>query len=305
MRTFVFIFVCVLLMWGFFSCLDGTTRRSYNRAQNVPVTTSSTDASVTFDAAAKNGLDLEALLPIVKRVANAEELERELNKPDGINNLDLNEDEQVDYIKVDEFGGRDNWGFSLTTEPAPGEVQEIATIQLERNQEQANIQVMGSPNIYGPGTGFMATSMVTDLLILGWLMDFDRPRWRSSYRYGSYPSYYRSYRPVGYRNYSSRVSSYKSGVSSTRITSPRITQTGNPNAGKTAASGIKKSLAQPTSAQRSFQARNPSKAVRSGGFGRGSQQANTSSRSSSRSNATPSRSARSSSSSRGFGGRGK
>jgi len=283
MRTFVFIFVCVLLMWGFFSCLTSNRRVAYDR--------NATDTTVTMNAEAKNGLDLEAVIPLVKNAKNAQELEQKLNEPGGVNNLDLNEDDKVDFIKVDEYGDRDSWGFSLTTEPAPGEVQEIATIDIARQGENANIQVMGSPNIYGAGTGYFATSLITNMVIMSWLMDFDRPRYRSSWGYGRYPGYYNRYSPVTYATYNSRTSSYKSRASASRISSPRITTPGNPNAGKTASSGIKKSLARPTQAQRSFQARNPSKAVRSGGFGRGS------SRSSS--------SARSSSSSRGFGGSGK
>jgi hypothetical protein len=42
----------------------------------------------------------------------------------------------------------------------------------------------------------------------------------------------------------------------------------NPNAGKTANKGIRKSLANPTSTQKQFQARNKSTMKRSGGFGR-------------------------------------
>ncbi|MDJ0841675.1 MAG: hypothetical protein QNK37_34530 [Acidobacteriota bacterium] len=278
MRTFVFIFVCVMLIWGFFSCVDSSADPARGRSGDV-----------ALDAAASSGLDLQALVGLAKTAKDAEDLERKLNEPGGINNLDLNEDEQVDYIAVTEYGNRDAWGFSLTTEPEEGQVQEVATIEMERQGEnQARISANGSPNIYGPLMTYMVVDTIGDIIMWNYLLNRTSP-WRSSYRYGRYPSYYRSYRPVGYNSYYTRTRSLSSMTKAQRVSTPRTSTLTSPNSGKVASSGIKKSLAQPTRAQKSFQARNPSKAVKSGGFGRSSS----------------SRSARSSSSSRGFGGRGK
>lgn len=290
MRTFVFIFVCVMMMWGFFSCLTPSV-------SSTNVTSTDTNTTIVADAEAKNGLDLQALSGLVQEVANAEELERRLNEPDGINNLDLNEDDKVDYISVTEYGNRDAWGFSLWTQPAENETQELATIEITREEEQARIDVRGNSNVYGPGYHYSSMNTLTNILIMSYLMDSMWRPYRSSWYYGYYPSYYRSYKPRSYRGYKSYTSSRYSRYTSTRPTTPRPSTLRSPNAGKSASTGIKKSLASPTTAQRSFASRNPSKFVKSGGFGRG-----TSTRSSSTSS---SRNARSSSSSRSFGGRGK
>ncbi len=74
---------------------------------------------------AGDGLDLKAVTGLVKEVKSGQELERKLNEKDGINNLDLNGDKKVDYISVTEFGDVEKkLGFSLTSEPVKGEVQE-------------------------------------------------------------------------------------------------------------------------------------------------------------------------------------
>ena len=81
---------------------------------------------------AADGLDLKAVGALVPKVRNAKELEEKLNAPGGINNLDLNQDGKVDYIKVSEFGDDKVKGFSLTTEPVAGEIQEIASIEIQK-----------------------------------------------------------------------------------------------------------------------------------------------------------------------------
>ena len=284
MRTFIFIFVCVTLMWGFFSCLDNKSDAEFKAKTGV---------TAAVEADAKSGLDLQALMGLAKTVKNGEELEKKLNEPEGINNLDLNEDDVVDYIAVAEYGNKDAWGFSLTTEPEQGQVQEVATLEFERQpNEQVKMSTTGSRNIYGPSMTYMAVSSVANVMMWSYLLNRTGPYYHSPYRWGFYPSYYHPYRYSSYSSYHSRTRSYASSTRSTRVTTARTSPLSSPNKGRVANSGVKKSLATPTKAQKSFQTRNPSKAVKSGGFGRSS-------------SSSSSKSARSSSSSRGFGGRGK
>ncbi|MBW2184791.1 MAG: hypothetical protein JRF49_13145, partial [Deltaproteobacteria bacterium] len=67
---------------------------------------------VNIQATAANGLDLKAVGELVKQARNGEELEKLLNKSGGVNNLDLNEDNKVDYIHVTEYGNDRAKGFS-------------------------------------------------------------------------------------------------------------------------------------------------------------------------------------------------
>ena len=103
---------------------DNASRYHYQYATHTDTTTTVTQTN------AAEGLDLKALTLLVKEVKDASELEKRLNTSGGINNLDLDADGKVDYIKVTEYGTADHKGFSFTVEVTPGDVQEVATIEL-------------------------------------------------------------------------------------------------------------------------------------------------------------------------------
>jgi hypothetical protein len=297
MKTFSVILAGVFIIWAYFSC---TTPKTKN--PNAP---SSGSTIAVVDESASDGLDLEALIPLVKKVKDAEELEKELNKKDGINNLDLNNDGKVDFLKVTEFGSKDAYGFSLTAFPDKGEEQEVATIEIKKEQDEAAVQVSGNQQLYGQHHYYHSRFGVTEFLLMAYLLRPNPVFYSRGWGYGHYPSYYRGYSSTPYRFYKNRTRSYKSSFWSKykggnnygvrKAYTPINTGLTSPNHNKTAKSGIRKSLSSPTSAQKSFRTREASKAVKSGGFGRNS----TSGRSST------SRSSARSSSSRSFGGRGK
>lgn len=253
--------------------------------------TTHTTTTATQTTAAE-GLDLKALTLMVKEVKDASELEKRLNSSGSINNLDLNDDGVVDYVKVTEYGTTNHKGFSFTVEVAPGDVQEVATIELVKEQEQVAVNTYGNQNIYGPGYSYHSRFDLSDVLITAWLFGaFDRPVYNSPYGYGNYPTYYGAgYSRTPPSQYRSRVQTYsqqrqtpsapirqsvsdanstkKNFSSSAATTTQSPTGSGgfgrsssstssrlqSPNANKTATS-IKAPLSNPTQAQRSFQTR--------------------------------------------------
>jgi len=243
----------VVIIWSFCS-------RSEERPDSYNV-------EVQTIVPAAEGLDLKAVGELLKKADDAKSFEKLLNsKDEGINNLDLNEDGNVDYIFVTEYGNEKVKGFSLTVEPTPGETQEVATIEVEKTADgQADVQVQGNEQIYGTNHYYHSHFGLTDFLIMSYLF---RPHsyYASPWHYGAYPGYYNRYSTVAPSGYNSRVRNMGSGFRST--SSPVIQSSVNsPNSGKTAQS-IRAPLKNPTSSQKAFQARNPSKQVRSGGFGR-------------------------------------
>ncbi len=242
-------------------CNKSDRRSRYTSAEQYDVT-------VQTIIPASEGLNLIAVGELLKKAKDAEEFERLLNSPDnGVNNLDLNEDGKVDYIYVTEYGDDRVKGFSLTTQPAPGETQEVATIEIEKSGSDANVQIRGNEQIYGQNNYYHSRFGLTDMLILGWLF---RPHslYASPWGYGRYPSYYRQPSVRPYNDYRRNVSRTTGGSSFTSSTRSSVSSTvKSPNAGKSAAS-IKAPLKNPTSSQKQFQARNPSKQVKSSGFGR-------------------------------------
>jgi hypothetical protein len=211
-------------------------------------------------------------------VKTGEEFERSLNDPNTrINNLDLDENDQVDYIKVTEYGSDNLRGFSLTVDLADGQTQEVATIEIEKTSDGANIQSHGNQQIYGSNHYYRSHSSLTDVLLVSWLFSGSRPYYGSPWGYGHYPSYYNSYPTRGYDSYRADMSRTTSNSSYTRASSSTLSKSiDSPNASKNA-TNIKAPLKSPTTAQKSFQARNPSKQIKSGGFGSKTTSAKTSS----------------------------
>ncbi|MCD6429986.1 MAG: hypothetical protein J7L57_02060 [Deltaproteobacteria bacterium] len=227
------------------------------------------NVNVQSIAYGSEGLDLATVGSLLKKAENAAALEHLLNDPNtGLNNLDLDEDGKVDYIKVTEYGTEQAKGFSLTVEPVAGETQEVATITIEKSaDDQANVEVKGNEQIYGQNHYHRSSFGITDMLFMYWLFR-PHPFYMSPYGYGHHPGNYRSYNTVSKTNYQQRTAGKKDlkSASSSAIKGKAT----SPNAGKSAAKGIKTPLKKPTSSQKSFQKRNPSKQMSKSSFGRSS-----------------------------------
>ncbi|MGK0289326.1 MAG: hypothetical protein ACI86H_000763 [bacterium] len=235
--------------------------------------------------AAKDGLDLKKLTALAKKIRSGQELERKINEKGGINNLDLNADNKVDYIHVTEFGNTSKKiGYSLTIQPKKGQTQEIASITVEKNKNKAEIQVTGNEQLYGSDAIYNDSTTIERSASEKRYSSssygssyhssyfFYRPLWISPYSYGYYPGFYSSrtvVSPVMYRSQTTgyNSSTVRSGQSSFQQNSGSTIT--NPNRGKVASQGIQRSLQKPTSTQKQFQATSRS-ATRSGGFGRSS-----------------------------------
>lgn len=266
---------------------------NYNRGQvvvnepNVVVTPEATNLG--------DNLDLQALGELVKSSPNAQEIENKLNATGSINNLDLDGDGNVDYIKVTEYGDGNSRGFSFTVDLPNNEKQEIATIDIQKNTGNADMNIQGNQAIYGQPVYYHSTYSLGDLMIMNYLFAYHRPYY-SPYYYGHYPSYYHSYRSVP-------VSSYRSSVvrttKTTRITraTTSASKVSSPNSSyksKTVSTRAQ-AMASPTKSQRSFKTSPVNSHPSTSGFGNRNKPSNGSSSSSYRS---PSRS---SSRSSGFG----
>ena len=96
---------------------------------------------------------LSGALETFKKSSSPEEFEKLLNKAgNDVNNLDLNHDGKVDYVKV--IGKKDNVTdvqlFILQVPVTDEENQDIAVVELERTGEnEAVIQIVGDQDIFG------------------------------------------------------------------------------------------------------------------------------------------------------------
>ena len=239
-----------------------------------------TEYVTTIVHSAADGLNLQAVTDLATKVKTAEEFETKLNeKGNNINNLDLNEDDKVDYIKVTEINQGKQYGFSLTTELSndKNEEQELCVIQFEQGADkQVTVETHGNSNIYGSHHYYHHRTSVTDILIWSYFLSPHRS-YHSPWGYNRYPSHFSSYSPrsqADYSNYHKNQSYTKNVTTSTKPTVQKPIK--SPNYNKTA-SKIKAPLKNPSSSQRSFQKYNPSKTVSNRkGFGSSSSSSNSS-----------------------------
>ncbi len=98
--------------------------------------------------------NLQGALEAFKQSASPEAFEKMLNRPDNkINNLDLNKDGEVDYIKVINRKDKNVQLFVLQVPVTESENQDIAVVELERTgNEEAVIQITGDEDIFGEET---------------------------------------------------------------------------------------------------------------------------------------------------------
>jgi hypothetical protein len=101
-----------------------------------------------------DNFSLEGALAFFKKSNSLEEFEKLINeKNNNVNNLDLNNDGDIDYITVDDIKEGDVHAIVLSTYLSENEKQDIATIGIEKTgQEKAVLQIEGDADLYAENT---------------------------------------------------------------------------------------------------------------------------------------------------------
>lgn len=94
---------------------------------------------------------LQGALQLFKQAASPEDFEKQLNTESShVNNLDLNGDGEIDYVRVIDMMENDVHAFVLQVPVSEKESQDIAVIELEKTGESsAVIQIIGDEDIFG------------------------------------------------------------------------------------------------------------------------------------------------------------
>lgn len=94
---------------------------------------------------------LQGALDMFKQASSPEEFEKLINSPGKhVNNLDLNGDGEVDYIRVIDKSANNMHAFVLQVAVSETENQDIAVIELEKTGDTtAVLQIIGDEEIYG------------------------------------------------------------------------------------------------------------------------------------------------------------
>jgi len=101
-----------------------------------------------------DNFSLEGALEMFKKSSSPEEFEKMINtENNGVNNLDLDNDGNIDYVKVIDKKEGDVHAFVLQVPVSGTENQDIAVIELEKTAaSNAVLQIVGDEDIYGEQT---------------------------------------------------------------------------------------------------------------------------------------------------------
>jgi hypothetical protein len=165
---------------------------------------------------------LEGALEVFKNSASIEAFEEALNKEDNhVNNLDLNQDGQIDYLRVEDHMEGDAHALVIQAMISETEVQDVAVIEIEKTgNEEASLQIAGDEELYGPdvyaepfqeeakgGKGGPAPYVSSARIVVNvWFWAPVRfiftpgyVVWISPWRWAHYPRWWKPWRPHPYR----------------------------------------------------------------------------------------------------------
>jgi hypothetical protein len=179
-----------------------------------------------------DNFSLHGALQMFQNASSPEEFEKMINSEgNNVNNLDLNEDGDIDYVRVIDKMDKDIHAFVLQVPVSEKENQDIAVIELEKTGDaSAVIQIIGDEDIYGeqvivepaggeadgsfigiddysiqsgPNPGYYNTSI--DIVVNVWLWPTVRyvyapayTIWVSPWRWRVYPTWWRPWRPLAW-----------------------------------------------------------------------------------------------------------
>lgn len=173
-----------------------------------------------------DNFSLQGALEMFKQSSSIEEFEKLINtESKNVNNLDLNGDGDIDYIKVIDKTSKDVHAFILQVAVSETENQDIAVIELEKTGDTTAVaQIVGDEEIFGeqmiveasdegdeiddntndkangPSAGYYAgTRIIVNVFFWPSVRFVYRPAyvpWVSPWRWRYYPGWWRPWRPV-------------------------------------------------------------------------------------------------------------
>ena len=179
------------------SLLASLTIGSLFAQEKTTVTAKNSDIS--------DNLDLRAVATVFGDAKDLEDFERRLNDPKTqISNLDLNNDNYVDYLRVIETVEGNVHLVVVQAVLEKDVFQDVATIEVDRDSNnRVQVQVVGDVYMYGTNYIYEPVYVHTPIIYNTFWVGNYRPYY-SSWYWGYYPSYYYYWNPFPifrYRNH--------------------------------------------------------------------------------------------------------
>lgn len=168
---------------------------------------------------------LEGTLDLFKESSSIEDFEKRLNEEKSqVNNLDLNEDGDIDYLRVEDKMDGDVHAIIIQALVSENETQDVAVIEIEKTgNETAMLQIIGDEEIYGeqkivepfeeevessgkggPNVNYEFRRVVVNVYFWRPVRFVYAPRYRpyvSPFRWRTYPRWWKPWRPRPFRVY--------------------------------------------------------------------------------------------------------
>lgn len=143
-----------------------------------------------------DNLDLRAIASIFGESKNLEDFENRINDPKAqISNLDLNNDNQVDYLRVIESVEGRTHLIVVQSVLGRDQFQDVCTVEVEKDaNNRVQVQVVG--DVYMYGSNYIYEPVYVNVPVIYnyfWVPNY-RP-YCSSWYWGYYPSYYTYWSP--------------------------------------------------------------------------------------------------------------
>lgn len=153
-----------------------------------------------------DNLDLEAVASIFGESKDLEDFEKRLNDPKiQISNLDLNNDNEVDYLRIMETAEKNVHSISIQAVIGKDQYQEVAVIDVQKDSSGAQkVQVVGHVDMYGPNYYITPVYPVVPVFFTFFWVASYRP-WYSPWYWGYHPPYYNPWRPYPTYHYRNNV----------------------------------------------------------------------------------------------------
>ena len=178
-----------------------------------------------------DNFDLQAALNLFKESKNLEAFEKKLNTESSkVNNLDLDGNNKIDYIRVVDKKDGNNHAILLQIPINKNETQDVAAIIIEkRSDSEAQLQIIGNETLYGEekimepvdekeikrsrGPATLSSPILVFVNVWYWpcvqyIYDPFYDPWYSPYYWDYYPSWWYPWRPVYYVVYYQRMYPY-------------------------------------------------------------------------------------------------
>ena len=157
-----------------------------------------------INAEISDNLDLRAVASIFGDSRDLQDFERRLNDPKlQISNLDLNNDDQVDYLRVIETVENRTHVIIIQSVLDQDVYQDVATIDVEKDRNnKIHVQVVGNVFMYGQNYIYEPVYYNTPVIYGSFWSNNYRPYY-STWNWNYYPSYYYAWNPFPvfrYRN---------------------------------------------------------------------------------------------------------